>query len=700
MKQIVLEIEQLSCPNCAKKIEENIAKLDFVENVTLSFPTKKVYIDVNKSSEQILSTIIKTIKDTEDVEVVVCEGDIKPKEKHAPLFILKRDWPLLIGAILFITTYFLEEGSPIYITLILISYLFLGWRVLITSIKNISHGEIFDENFLMAVATIGALIIKQYPEAVAVMLFYEIGELFQEYAVDSTRRSIESVMDLRVEEVRIKNGETIINKKPAEAQVGEIMVVKPGERIALDGIIISGQTQVDTSSITGEFVPRTINQGEEILSGYINKTNVIEVQITTPESESTVSRILNLVSNANSKKTHIERFITKFAKYYTPIVVGLALFIGIVPSLIDPTNASSWIYKALTFLVVSCPCAIVISVPLGLFAGLGSASSNGILIKGSNYLEALNSVDTIVFDKTGTLTKGEFRVTEIKAIDRSNDELLKIAAYGESYSNHPIAKSIVKQFNQELDTSLVTNYQEIAGYGIEMCFNNHHYSLGNDKFLTKYDLEVPKIEVNGSVVFIIEDQRYIGYIVIGDTLKDNSKLAIKTLKKLGVKKTVMLTGDREVSALKIKEVLGIDEVHAQLLPDQKVEEVEKIINHEDHKLVAFVGDGMNDAPVLARADVGISMGGLGSDAAVEASDIVLMEDDPLSIAKAMIIAKKTRSILNQNIIFAIGVKILIMILVLTNHANMWAGVFGDVGVTVLAIINSMRALKVRCDIKE
>lgn len=700
MKQIVLEIEQLSCPNCAKKIEENIAKLDFVENVTLSFPTKKVYIDVNKSSEQILSTIIKTIKDTEDVEVVVCEGDIKPKEKHPPLFILKRDWPLLIGAILFITTYFLEEGSPIYITLILISYLFLGWRVLITSIKNILHGEIFDENFLMAVATIGALIIKQYPEAVAVMLFYEIGELFQEYAVDSTRRSIESVMDLRVEEVSIKNGETIINKKPAEAQVGEIMVVKPGERIALDGIIISGQTQVDTSSITGEFVPRTINQGEEILSGYINKTNVIEVQITTPESESTVSRILNLVSNANSKKTHIERFITKFAKYYTPIVVGLALFIGIVPSLIDPTNASSWIYKALTFLVVSCPCAIVISIPLGLFAGLGSASSNGILIKGSNYLEALNSVDTIVFDKTGTLTKGEFRVTEIKAIDRSNDELLKIAAYGESYSNHPIAKSIVRQFNQELDTSLVTNYQEIAGYGIEMCFNNHHYSLGNDKFLTKYDLEVPNLYVNGSVVFIIEDQRYIGYIVIGDTLKDNSKLAIKTLKKLGVKKTVMLTGDREASALKIKEALGIDEVHAQLLPDQKVEEVEKIINHEDHKLVAFVGDGMNDAPVLARADVGISMGGLGSDAAVEASDIVLMEDDPLSIAKAMIIAKKTRSILNQNIIFAIGVKILIMILVLTNHANMWAGVFGDVGVTVLAIINSMRALKLRCDIKE
>lgn len=700
MKQIVLEIEQLSCPNCAKKIEENIAKLDFVENVTLSFPTKKVYIEVNKSSEQILSTIIKTIKDTEDVEVVVCEGDIKPKEKHPPLFILKRDWPLLIGAILFITTYFLEEGSPIYITLILISYLFLGWRVLITSIKNISHGEIFDENFLMAVATIGALIIKQYPEAVAVMLFYEIGELFQEYAVDSTRRSIESVMDLRVEEVRIKNGETIINKKPAEAQVGEIMVVKPGERIALDGIIISGQTQVDTSSITGEFVPRTINQGEEILSGYINKTNVIEVQITTPESESTVSRILNLVSNANSKKTHIERFITKFAKYYTPIVVGLALFIGIVPSLIDPTNASSWIYKALTFLVVSCPCAIVISVPLGLFAGLGSASSNGILIKGSNYLEALNSVDTIVFDKTGTLTKGEFRVTEIKAIDRSNDELLKIAAYGESYSNHPIAKSIVRQFNQELDPSLVTNYLEIAGYGIEMEFNNHHYSLGNDKFLTKYDLEVPNIDVNGSVVFIIEDQRYIGYIVIGDTLKDNSKLAIKTLKKLGVKKTVMLTGDREVSALKIKEALGIDEVHAQLLPDQKVEEVEKIINQDSNKLVAFVGDGMNDAPVLARADVGISMGGLGSDAAVEASDIVLMEDDPLSIAKAMIIAKKTRSILNQNIIFAIGVKILIMILVLTNHANMWAGVFGDVGVTVLAIINSMRALKVRCDIKE
>lgn len=700
MKQIVLEIEHLSCPNCAKKIEENIAKLDFVENITLSFPTKKVYIDVNKSSEQILSTIIKTIKDTEEVEVVVCEGDVKPKEKRAPLFILKRDWPLLIGAILFITTYFLEEGSPIYITLILISYLFLGWRVLITSIKNILHGEIFDENFLMAVATIGALIIKQYPEAVAVMLFYEIGELFQEYAVDSTRRSIESVMDLRVEEVRIKNGETIINKKPAEAQVGEIMVVKPGERIALDGIIISGQTQVDTSSITGEFVPHTINQGEEILSGYINKTNVIEVQITTPESESTVSRILNLVSNASGKKTHIERFITKFAKYYTPIVVGLALFIGIVPSLIDPTNASSWIYKALTFLVVSCPCAIVISVPLGLFAGLGSASSNGILIKGSNYLEALNSVDTIVFDKTGTLTKGEFRVTEIKAIDRSNDELLKIAAYGESYSNHPIAKSIVRQFNQELDPSLVTNYQEIAGYGIEMEFNNHHYSLGNDKFLTKYDLEVPKIEVNGSVVFIIEDQRYIGYIVIGDTLKDNSKLAIKTLKKLGVKKTVMLTGDREASALKIKEALGIDEVHAQLLPDQKVEEVEKIINHDTHKLVAFVGDGMNDAPVLARADVGVSMGGLGSDAAVEASDIVLMEDDPLSIAKAMIIAKKTRSILNQNIIFAIGVKILIMILVLTNHANMWAGVFGDVGVTVLAIINSMRALKVRCDIKE
>lgn len=699
MKQVIFDISEIDCPSCAQKIEDKLNTLDFVESATVAFSTNKIYVNLSKYSEVIIDQLIDTIKSVEDIDVNLAQDEIKRIGKKPPFFVFKRDWYLLLGAILFIVTYIIGEDNKFYVPLIFISYLVLGWRVLITSIKNIFHGDIFDENFLMAVATIGALIIHEYPEAVAVMLFYEIGELFQEYAVSSTKRSIESVMDLRAEEVHIKDGDKLITKKPADAKIGEIMVVKPGERIALDGILVDGETQVDTSSITGEFVPRTLVSGEEILSGYINKTNVIEVKITTLESESTVSRILNLVSNASGKKAHIEKFITKFAKYYTPIVVGLALFIGIVPSLIFPAQATDWIYKALTFLVVSCPCALVISIPLGLFAGLGSASKNGILIKGGNYLEALNDVDTIVFDKTGTLTKGEFKVTEIKALDRSNQELLKIAAYGESFSNHPIAKSIVKAYNQPIDQRLITNFSEIAGHGIEMDFNQHHYALGNDKLLTKYNLPVPELDVNGSIVYVIEDNKYLGYVAIGDSIKDHAPLALKMMKEYGIKKTVMLTGDRLASALKTQQALGIDEVHAQLLPDQKVSEVEKIIEQEDHKLVAFVGDGMNDAPVLARADIGISMGGLGSDAAIEASDIVLMEDDPLSIAKAMIISKKTKTILTQNIIFALAVKIIIMILVLTNHADMWAGVFGDVGVTCLAILNSMRALKINCTIK-
>lgn len=695
MKYLIYYLENLDCPNCAMEVEEAVNQLDFVDSCNVNFATKKIFINLEDNSKSNINTIISTIYSVDEIRAV----DIKDnKQGKIKFFSIKENWNILLGVIIFIITNIIGEASSLYIPLIYVSYIVLGYHLIISSFKNICKGNIFDENFLMMIATVGALLIKQYPEAIAVMLFYEIGELFQDYAVSKSRKSIEAVMDLRSDKVSIKQGGDIITVSPSDASVGDVMVIKPGERVALDGIIVKGNSQVDTSSITGEFVPICLKEDEEILSGYINQTNVIEVRITKPEAESTVSRILDLVQNANSKKAKAEKFITKFAKVYTPIVFALALIIAIVPSIFEPANSVTWIYKALTFLVVSCPCALVISIPLALFAGLGCASKNGVLIKGGNYLEALNNVDTLVFDKTGTMTKGKFSVVNITSLsNKSNEELLKIAAHGESYSTHPIAKSIVREYHQNIDKTIISNYQEIAGYGIKVDINNINYKLGNDKFLIQIGIDVPEVKDIGSVVYIIENDSLLGFIVVGDSIKETASLAIAKFKELGIKKTVMLTGDRLNVAQKIKDKLGIDELHAQLLPDQKVEEVEKLMVNKTNpnKLIAFVGDGMNDAPVLARSDIGISMGGLGSDAAIEASDIVLMEDDPLSIARAIVIAKKTKTILTQNITLTIVIKVIIMMLSILGIANMWWGVFGDVGVSVLAILNAIRALNVK-----
>ena len=575
----------------------------------------------------------------------------------------------------------------------LVPYLVIGYDIVYKAARNISHGQVFDENFLMMIATFGAFGVGEYSEAVAVMLFYQVGELFQGYAVGKSRQSISDMMDICPEYANIEEDGVLKQVDPDDVEVGSIIVVKPGERIPLDGIVVEGESLIYTAALTGESVPRSAKAGDEIISGCVNGSGTLKVKTTKEFDDSTVAKILELVENASSKKAKVENFITRFAKYYTPVVTIGAVILAILPPLILGGGWAEWIQRACIFLVISCPCALVISVPLGFFGGIGAASKIGVLVKGSNYLEAVAEMTTIVFDKTGTLTKGEFKVTDVITENGSKEELIELAALGEGYSNHPIANSIREAYGKELDLNRVTNTEEIAGHGIKAVIDGKTVLLGNEKLMKSESIFYTSCKSMGTVVYVACNGVFEGAVVISDTIKDGAKEAIHDMKQVGVRHTVMLTGDRKEAAETVAQTLGIDEVHAELLPGGKVEQVEALLKAEKEKeRLAFVGDGINDAPVLTRADIGIAMGSMGSDAAIEAADIVLMDDDVTKIASVVKIARKTLRIVKQNIVFALAIKALVLILGALGMANMWEAVFADVGVSVIAILNSMRTL--------
>lgn len=610
------------------------------------------------------------------------------KQKHSL-------YRIIAAAVLFIAAVLIKAEGALRLIIFMIPYLTVGFPVLKKAVVNIIHGQIFDENFLMCIATIGALIIGEYPEAVFVMLFYQVGDLFESVAVGKSRDSISALVDICPEYVNIERDGKIEELDPEEAQIGDVMVIRPGEKVPLDGIITEGESSLNTTALTGESIPLDVKKGDSIISGCINLNGLIKAEVTKEYSDSTVSKILELVENSAENKAHTENFITRFAAYYTPAVVFTAAALAVIPVLFggDPKD---WVMRALNFLVVSCPCALVISVPLSYFSGIGCASSKGILVKGSNYLEALSKASTVVFDKTGTLTKGSFSVTDIVPSSMEKDELLEITAMAESYSNHPISQSIRNACSKTFDSERITSYEEIAGKGIKAVIDGKEVYAGSDRLIKELGIEPEKTPEGCACVHTVKDGKYAGYILISDTLKDDTKSAIKALKSLGIENTVMLSGDNISNAQKTALEAGIDTVYAELLPADKVNQLEEIIKTSSGKTV-FVGDGINDAPSLSRADVGIAMGGMGSDAAIEAADIVLMDDKPSKIALALKIAKKTTSIVRQNIIFALAVKILVLILSAMGLSNMWEAVFADVGVSVIAIINSMRAMKIGKD---
>lgn len=610
----------------------------------------------------------------------------------------KRLWRIIIGAAVLATAVLLSLNNEwLQIALFIISYIIVGGDVVKRAVKNIFKGQVFDENFLMSIATIGAFFIGEYPEGVAVMLFYQVGELFQSYAVGKSRKSIASLMDIRPDYANVKKGDELVKVDPDEVQIGDIIVIKAGEKIPLDGKVIEGSSMIDTSALTGESVPREVEVGSDIQSGCININGVITAEVTKEFGESTVSKILDLVENASSKKSNSEQFITKFARYYTPVVVIIAVFLAIIPPLvIDGATFSDWIYRALALLVVSCPCALVISIPLSFFGGIGGASKKGVLVKGSNYLEALAETEIVVFDKTGTLTKGVFNVQEIHPEGVSKEELLELTAHAESYSNHPISLSLKRAYSKEIDNGRISDVEEISGHGVIATVDGKKVMAGNIKLMKMMDIPYFKGELIGTIVHVAVNNKYIGYIVIADEVKEDSAQAIKELKAANIKQTVMLTGDNKSIGSKVAKELGLDKVYAELLPADKVEKLEELFSQKSKKgKLAFVGDGINDAPVLARADIGIAMGGLGSDAAIEAAAVVIMTDEPSKIATTMKISKKTLKIAHQNIVFAIGIKIIVLILSAFGITTMWAAIFADVGVTIIAVLNAFRALNVK-----
>ena len=575
------------------------------------------------------------------------------------------------------------------------SYLIVGLEIVLKAIRNITRGKVFDENFLMAIATIGAFGIGEFPEAVAVMLFYQVGELFQSYAVDKSRKSISSLMDIRPDYANVKKENEVLKVSPEEVKIGELIVVKPGEKVPLDGVIEEGKSMLDTSSLTGESMPQDVSVGDSVLSGCINKSGLLTIKVTKEFGESTVSKILDLVENASSKKSKSENFITKFAKYYTPAVVIIAVLLAIVPPIIIKDAVfTDWLYRALTFLVVSCPCALVISIPLGFFGGIGGASKKGILVKGSNYLEALAQTEIVVFDKTGTLTEGIFEVQKIEAVDIEKEELLELAAYTENHSNHPISLSVKDAYKNKIDMKKITETEEIAGLGVKAVIDGKKVLVGNDKLMVESGIEYKKSTDIGTILYVAIDNKFAGYIVIADKIKGDSKKTIEILKENNIKKTVMLTGDKKQVGEHVADILGLDEVYTELLPDGKVKKVEELLKQKSEKgKLVFVGDGINDAPVLALADIGIAMGGLGSDAAIEAADVVIMTDEPSKIGNAIQISKKTMRIVRENIIFSLVVKIAVLILTACGLSTMWEAVFADVGVSIIAILNSLRVLR-------
>lgn len=693
-EELQLTLEGLNCANCARKIEEKVGKMEGVKESNLNFTTTTLNVKLERKvkEEHAINEIKKIVEALEPHVKVEKKVSGKTNVQRAKFEVKPT---LIIGTILYLIAVIGDFKGALALILFVASYLLIGGKVVLTAIKNIARGQLFDENFLMTVATIGAFSISEYPEAVAVMLFYEIGETIQGYAVNKSRSSISSLMDIRADYANIIIDGKEKKVSPETVQVEDVILVKPGEKIPLDGIVVEGESFVDTSALTGESVPRKIAVNDEILSGGINTNGVLKVKVTKKFGESTVSRILEMVENAANKKANTEKFITKFAKVYTPIVVALAILIAVVPSIfIKDALFSTWLYRALVFLVVSCPCALVVSVPLGFFAGIGGASKKGVLVKGSNYLELLKDLETVVFDKTGTLTEGVFTVTEINTNNIQKEKLIEVAAMAESFSNHPIAISIIKEYGKEIDKEVIEEYEEIAGHGIKAVINNEEVLIGNAKLMNQFNISYNEVDSIGTVVYCAINGEFKGSIVISDKIKENADEALINLKAAGVKKTVMLTGDNKKTAEKVGEKVNIDEVHSELLPLGKVKEVEKLLKASNKNgRLAFVGDGVNDAPVLARADIGIAMGGIGSDAAIEAADVVLMKDDINALVDAINVSKKTNKILWQNIIFALGVKVIVMVLGTFGIANMWTAVFADVGVTIIAIINSTRCFR-------
>lgn len=701
-----LILEGLGCANCAAKIEEEVNRIDGV-SATINFMTKTLTVETTDKYEfnDIIQKITSIVHNHEpDVKVIDKYQDEHEQDHeqdhshhhHEDGGYRSSVIKIGISAIMFILGLALKENSWLELALFISAYVIVGGEVLLKAAKNITRGQVFDENFLMSIATIGAFLIGEYPESVAVMLFYQVGELFQDIAVDRSRRSIKELMDIRPDFVNLKVGNDLVVVSPEEVNVGDIIVVKPGEKIPLDGVVIEGYSTADTSALTGESIPRDLGPGSTALSGFINNNGVLTIEVTKRFGESTVAKILDLVQNASSRKAPTEKFITKFARYYTPVVVFAAIGIALIPPLIlKGATFSQWVYRALIFLVISCPCALVISIPLGFFGGIGGASRKGILVKGSNFLEALNHVETVVFDKTGTLTKGVFQVTQVVPEGEfTKEEMLEYAAYAEAFSNHPIATSILAAYEGEIDKEKITDYEEIPGHGIKVKVDGKEVLAGNSKLMEKENISYRIGDSIGTIVHVAIDKKYAGYIVIADEVKGDSKDAIRELKDLGIKKTVMLTGDTKRVAEKVGKELGLDEVYSELLPTDKVEKLEEIDRAKSPKgKLVFIGDGINDAPVLARADIGIAMGGLGSDAAIEAADVVIMTDEPSKIATAIRIARKTQKIVWQNIVFAIGVKLLFLLMGAFGIATMWEAVFADVGVAVIAILNSLRAMK-------
>lgn len=602
---------------------------------------------------------------------------------------------ILAGAVVFIIGALVPDIFALPLIINILAFLIVGLDVVKKAVGNISRGQVFDENFLMAIATIGAFFVGEYSEGVAVMLFYQVGELFQSYAVHKSRKSITALMDIRPDYANIERDGELITVDPDEVQTGDIIVVKPGEKVPLDGVVTEGSSALDTAALTGESVPRNIETGQDILSGVINLSGVLRIRVTKPFGESTVAKILDLVENASSKKSKSENFITRFARYYTPAVVIAALILAILPPILIPgAHFADWIHRALIFLVISCPCALVISIPLSFFGGIGGASKAGVLVKGSNYLEILSQAELVVFDKTGTLTKGTFRVTEVCPEGISKEELLRFAAYAESYSNHPISQSLKQAYGQEIESSEIEEVEEFSGKGVKAIVDGTMVYAGNRKLMLMQNIAVDERELSGTIVHVALNGRYAGYILIADEIKADAKEAIQAIRKLGIKKTVMLTGDNRETGEAVAAELGLDEVYTELLPGDKMEKVEELFRKKSEKgKLVYVGDGINDAPVLTRADIGIAMGALGSDAAIEAADIVIMTDEPSKIADALRISRKTLGIVKENIVFALGIKGLFLILGAFGYANMWEAVFADVGVSVIAILNAMRALQ-------
>ena len=715
-------LEGIDCANCASKIENGVSKIAGVTNSNANYMTKTLSFDVDKQKEKNILPIIKLkINKLEPDVTLLSKSDKLPigknglpmaenketsqleephhphEHSHVESNVKKTISRLVISLVLLLVANFVPMNELLSLGLFVVAYLVAGYDVVWRAIKNMFNGQLFDENFLMTIATISAFYIQEYPEAVAVMLFYQVGEIFQGVAVNRSRRSIADLMDIRPDYANLKlaDGNTK-SVAPDTIRVGDTIVIRPGEKVPLDGKIVTGTTSMDTSALTGESVPRSVAVKDSVLSGFINKNGLIEVEVEKLFSESTVTKILDLVENASSRKAPTENFITKFARYYTPAVVIMALILAIIPPLVFPgATFNEWIYRASIFLVISCPCALVVSIPVGFFGGIGSASQKGILVKGSNFLEGLNDIKYVIMDKTGTLTKGKFEITDIQPENGWNKhQLLELAAYAETHSSHPIAESIKEKYEEKIDENRITEYNDISGHGIQVKVDGKEVLAGNAKLMQEFNISFRESKEIGTIIYLAVAKKYAGHILIADAIKEDAAAGIALMKEKGVEHVIMLTGDSKAVGEAVAKKLGIDEFYSELLPQDKVEKMEEIMARKGPKeKVAFVGDGINDTPVLARSDIGIAMGGLGSDAAIEAADIVIMDDKPSKIGTVMQVAKDTRIIVWQNIVLALAVKGFFLILGAFGFATMWEAVFADVGVTVIAILNAMRVLK-------